>query len=439
MPINIAIDGPAGAGKSTISRTIAEKFGLIHLDTGALYRSIGYFFVEKGISTTESNAIVKSLNEISLEMKFIDKKQHMILNGVDITEKLRSPEVSMATSDVSSVKEVREFLLHFQQDLAKNNDIIIDGRDIGTVILPEANIKIFLTASPEERANRRLLELQEKGETDDYDKVLAEIIERDRQDSEREIAPLKQASDAYLFDTSANTLEKSTDLLLDYVQKEIDLIKINASKKQKSKAKLFFYGILKLFILGVFKICYNLKYEGKSNIPKDGGYVFACNHRTYIDPIIVALGGKIPCCFMAKEELFRKKAFALLIRTFGAFPVERGKGDMAVIDESVKRICNGNNLLIFPEGTRSKDGTVGKGKSGVALIASKVGSDVIPVAISFTGKLKFRSKIIVTYGVPIKASELKLNSPRDLKRLKGKIMDAITELVENNVDKVWKL
>ncbi len=435
MPINIAIDGPAGAGKSTISKAVAKKFGFIHLDTGALYRSIGYYFVEKNISTKDFEIVKNHLCEINVEIKYINNAQKMYLNSVDITDKIRTPKVSMAASDVSAIPAVREFLLDLQHKIAKNNDIIMDGRDIGTVILPDADVKIFLTASPEKRAERRYAELCEKGETIDYNNVLEEMIARDKQDSEREIAPLKQADDAVLVDTSELDIEQSLEIIFQNIaKKNTNPMKI----KQKSFIKIFFYTILRAIIVFIFKIKYNLKFVGKENLPKKGGYVFASNHRGYTDPVLVALGVKVPFCFMAKEELFENPLFSLLIRTFGAFPVERGKGDLTVIDTSISKICKGNNLLIFPEGTRSKDGTVGKGKSGVALIASKANVPVVPVAICFKGKLKFRSKLIVAYGKMIDKDELFLNdnSPKELKALKIKIMNSIVELVEENVNKL---
>lgn len=193
------------------------------------------------------------------------------------------------------------------------------------------------------------------------------------------------------------------------------------------------YTVLRAIITFIFKIIYNLSFEGKDNIPKAGGYIYASNHRSYYDPIFISLPVRKRFAYMAKEELFKNPVFSLLIRTFGAFPVVRGKGDTAVIDTSIKKLNKGKNLVIFPEGTRSYDGKVGKGKSGVALIAAQSGVDVVPVGIVFEGaKLKFRSKVVVKFGKPIKASELAISgtSSSELKALKAKIMGAIVELAE---------
>lgn len=195
------------------------------------------------------------------------------------------------------------------------------------------------------------------------------------------------------------------------------------------------WTIFRNIILVIIRLFYNITFEGKENCPKKGGYVYASNHRSYMDPVLITLGVNRPFAYMAKEELFHKNVFfTLLIKIFGAFPVTRGSGDLSVIDTSIDKLNKGKNLVIFPEGTRSYDGKVGKGKTGVALIASKAQKDVIPVGIIFSGpKLKFRSKILVKYGKPISSEELKISdeaSPKELKQLKLTIMSSITNLVE---------
>ena len=194
-----------------------------------------------------------------------------------------------------------------------------------------------------------------------------------------------------------------------------------------------FYTIFRRFITVIFRIIFNIKFEGTENLPDTGGIVYACNHRSNADPILVSLKIKKRCAYMAKEELFKNPVLGALIRFFGAFPVVRGKGEMDVIDESIKKLRSGKNLVIFPEGTRSKDGKVGRGKTGVALIAARSNADVIPVCVVYEGKLKFRKKIIIRYGKPISSNKLHISQnpvPRELKQLKLTVMDAITELVE---------
>lgn len=216
--INIAIDGPAGAGKSSVAKAVAAKLGFIYVDTGALYRSIGVNALRHGIKTDDADAVIALLPETKVELRYINGTQRVFLNGEDVSEAIRMPEASMAASNVSAIPAVRTFLLDLQRDMAKNNNVIMDGRDIGTVILPDAQYKFFLTASAEVRADRRFKELKEKGIDVDYNALLEEIIQRDYNDSHRETAPLRQADDAILIDSSNMTLEESINAIADRVK-----------------------------------------------------------------------------------------------------------------------------------------------------------------------------------------------------------------------------
>ena len=210
--ISIAIDGPSGAGKSTISRKAAEKFGFIYVDTGAIYRTIGLATKIRGVSLDDTAAVVALLPTLEIELKYNDAgEQHMYLDGNDVSRDIRLPEVSMLASKVSAIPAVREFLVDMQRGMAEKYDVIMDGRDIGTVILPNADLKIFLTADVRDRAHRRYEELRTKGMEKPFDEVLAEMEKRDEQDTQRAAAPLKAADDAVLLDTSGNTLEESID------------------------------------------------------------------------------------------------------------------------------------------------------------------------------------------------------------------------------------
>ena len=209
MNYAIAIDGPAGAGKSTIAKVLAKELELIYVDTGALYRSIGYYVTNQGIALEDTDAIVAALANLKVELRYVDGVQRVFVNNEDVSDYIRTPAISMAASAVSAIPAVREYLLATQRDIAAHNSVVMDGRDIGTVILPDAKVKIFLTASPESRATRRFAELQEKGDPATYDEVLADMVQRDYNDSHRATAPLKQAQDAVLVDTSGETLEQS--------------------------------------------------------------------------------------------------------------------------------------------------------------------------------------------------------------------------------------
>ena len=206
--ISIAIDGPAGAGKSTIAKRLAKELGFYYVDTGAIYRTVAYFMDLLGVSPKDTDGVSRYIDELTIEIEYDeDGVQHMIMNGMDVSDDIRTPDISQKASLVSAQPVVREMLLDMQRDVAKKHNVIMDGRDIGTVVLPRANVKIFLTASAEVRAQRRYAELQAKGTKDSFEKVLADIKLRDHQDSTRAIAPLKQAKDAVLLDTSQLDIE----------------------------------------------------------------------------------------------------------------------------------------------------------------------------------------------------------------------------------------
>ena len=448
MGINVALDGPSGAGKSTIAKKIAAKLGFVYVDTGALYRSIAYYVINNGGDVKNTEQVISMLPGVDVKLKYKRKAQCVILCGEDVSDKIRTPEISMGASAVSAIPEVREFLFDLQRSIAAENDIIMDGRDIGTVVLPNADVKIFLTASAEERANRRFKELQEKGDPSTYEEVLKDINQRDYNDTHREIAPLKKAEDAVEVDSTSMTLDETVDAIAAVIEEKtgarppekkerkplLDFTGYPPVKRGKklNPVKLFFYNLLRYIVIFLLKCWYDLKFEGVENVPKDGSNIFASNHRSMLDPVLVELQCRVPNSFMAKEELFEKNRFFVgLIKFWGAFPVARGKGDTDAIKLSVEKLESGRNLLIFPEGTRSLDGKVGRGKTGVALIAAVAQCPVIPVGINFEGKLKFRRKIVVRFGKPISPEQLKVTTPgpKELKLLKSTIMDAIIGLV----------
>jgi len=222
--ISVAIDGPAGAGKSTLAKSISGKLGYVYVDTGALYRTIGYYVFNKGIDPKNEADVAAVLPDIKVEMTYGDDGlQHMLLNGQDVTNEIRLPAISMYASDVSAHPPVRAFLLEMQRQLARTYNVVMDGRDIGTVVLPEAQVKIFLTATPEVRAKRRQLDLLQRGTDEPFEKILKEIQERDWNDSHRATAPLKQADDAVLLDTTELTFEESEAALLEIIREKTAL------------------------------------------------------------------------------------------------------------------------------------------------------------------------------------------------------------------------
>ena len=221
---SIAFDGPSGAGKSSLAKRVAAEFGFLYVDTGAIYRTVGLAAYRAGIDRKDENAVAALLPKLDIKMGYNDEgEQRMVLNGEDVSAQIRMPEISICASDVAALPSVRAFLLGLQRKTAEENNVIMDGRDIGTVVLPDADLKVFLTASAEARANRRLLELKAKGVNAEYDDVLRDIMYRDEQDSARASAPLKQAEDAILADTTELDFEESFRLLCDIVINKLSL------------------------------------------------------------------------------------------------------------------------------------------------------------------------------------------------------------------------
>ena len=221
---SIAIDGPAGAGKSTIAKALAKELGYHYVDTGAIYRTVAYFLDLLGISPKDVDGVERYIDELTIEIEYDEEgKQHMLMNGMDVSDEIRTQDISQKASLVSAHKIVRDMLLDMQRDVARKHNVIMDGRDIGTVVLPKATVKFFLTASAEVRAERRYKELIAKGQKAEYNQILKEIQQRDYQDSNRPIAPLKQAKDAYLVDSSAISIQEVLDKMKELAGEKIGL------------------------------------------------------------------------------------------------------------------------------------------------------------------------------------------------------------------------
>ncbi len=393
--IRIAIDGPGGAGKSTVAKAVAKRLGIIYVDTGALYRTIALHVLRCGISPSDSDAVCALLGTFTLELKFADGKQTVLLNGEDVGDKIRTSEISMAASDVSAIGGVRKYLLETQRSIARTNSVIMDGRDIGTVILPDAEVKIFLTASAEARAKRRHKELLEKGQEITYEQVYSEMMQRDKNDSTRDIAPCVQAKDATLLDNSELDLEGTVDAVLDIVS--------------KYKPKKTFYMKAHKILAPIIRFFQRIHATGLENIPEDGAVVFCSNHMAAKDPIMIAAVCPRQITFIGKKELFKVPILGWLIKKLGAVPLDRGGSDVAAIRTSVNVLKDGGALAIFPQGHRYPGENPAKTptKKGAALITYRAGCDVVPVCIKTKGfKYHLFGKIEVIFGCPIPYSDL---------------------------------
>ena len=394
--IRIAIDGPGGAGKSSLAKAVAKKLEIIYVDTGALYRTIGYYMLGKGIDPKDARSVANALPEFTLELTFVNGDQVILLNGEDVKDAIRTPEISMAASDVSAIKEVREYLLNTQRSIAKKNSVIMDGRDIGTVILPNAEIKIFLTASPEARAKRRYEELKAKGKEVPYEQVYTEMVERDKNDSTRDIAPCVPAEDAIMLDNSTMNAEQTLDAV----------VKIINDYKKKHKTS---YMKAHKILAPIIRFITGIKVHGLENIPKDGGFMLCSNHIGVRDVFLMGATCPRQIRFVAKKELFAIPIVRGVMTAWGAVKLDRSGSDIAAIKKSIELVENGEIISIFPQGHRFPGVDPGSTpiKSGAGLVAHRSGCDVIPVFIKTkNNKYGIFKRVELFYGKPIKNSEL---------------------------------
>ena len=422
--IRIAIDGPGGAGKSSLAKEVAKRLQIVYVDTGALYRTIGVYMLSSGIDPKDEEAVKPNLKDISLELKFIDGNQVILINGRIVGDEIRTPEASMAASAVSAHGSVREFLLMTQRSIAETNSVIMDGRDIGTVILPYAEVKIFLTASPEARARRRFEELKTKGIETTYEQVFSEMAERDKNDSTRAIAPCVPADDAIMLDNSELDVEGTIDAVIKI---------INGVKKKRAKKWNPFYATCRFLINIFIHLFVRVRAVGKENIPKDGSLVLCANHIGIKDVFLIGISYPRQLFFLSKKEWFSVPLMSSIMRAWGAIPLDRGGRDVGALKNAVAVAKEGKTIALFPQGHRMpginpKDTPV---KSGAALIAYHAHADVLPVCIKTKDvKYKFMRKIEVIYGKPIKYSELgfEKGSIGEFKDATAKIFDEVCKL-----------
>ena len=403
--INIAIDGPAGAGKSTIAKAVAKDLGIIYLDTGAMYRATAYLALQKGIDPKDEQKVSEMLEDLKMDIVYKDGDQRIIVNGIDATPYLREHYMSKAASDISALPCVRYKMVDLQRDFASKNDVVLDGRDIGTFVLPNANCKFFLTASPEERAQRRMKDLEEKGEKVDYQTLLSDIIQRDYNDSHREVAPLKQADDADFVDTTQMSVEDVVAHVKEVVHiktKNANSTEQNAEKTStiipssemdkktlariktyyKPEKRFTFYRFLRVMERPIQMLVWPTKVIGAENVKKVKGALFTCNHYSKMDSMIpYFVLFKKEAHALAKYELFTNPVAGWFLHKMGAIPVRRGEADIEAVKQVLRVLKDGKQLLIFPEGTRNKEGTqqMAEFKTGTARFAIKAKVPVVPM------------------------------------------------------------
>lgn len=413
--INIAIDGPAGAGKSTIAKAVAKSLQIIYLDTGAMYRATAYFALQNNIAVNDADAVSKMFENFNMDIVYEDGAQQILVNGINTTPYLREHYMSKAASDISALPVVRYKMVDLQREFAKTHDVVLDGRDIGTFVLPDANCKFFMTATPEERANRRYKELVEKGQTVDYDQLLKDIIQRDYNDSHREVAPLKQADDAILLDTTNMTIDEVIAAVKKVVeekvsgeQKKSEEVKSDGKDEKPGELKAFgkpsgeldektlkriktyykpeksfrLYRFLRVLLRPLQCILWPTKVINKENAFKIDGGLYLCNHYSTFDSLIpIFTMFKKEAHILAKYELFFNPLAGGILHKMGAIPVRRGEADTEAVKAVLRVLKDDKKLLMYPEGTRNKEGTqdMAELKTGAARFAIKTKKPIVPM------------------------------------------------------------
>lgn len=429
MAFIVALDGPAGSGKGTVTKLLAKKMKLTNIDTGAMYRCVTLDMINKNIKVNELDKIKELLKNIDIKLDDTNENQLIFLNGEDVSDKIRGKQVNELVSPVSTIAIVREKMTELQRKMGRKEDIIMEGRDIGTTVFPNADVKIYLDASVEERAKRRLKQNEEKGIKMSYEEVVENIKFRDKTDSTREIAPLKKAEDAIVIDSSNMSINQVVSEIEKIIKKKRKAI--NVEKKafiQRKDSKLKFIE-RKFFLKTVhilYKIFFRIECVGEKIIPEDdNSYIVCANHLNYFDAIAVITSSNRFVRFMCKSSMFKAGLFSHILKIGDAIPVNREKQDIETMKRALKALKNKEVLGIFPEGTRKGMEKNLDAKNGAAFLALRTGTKVVPVGIQ--GSFKPFTKVYLNYGKPL-----------DFSKYYGKekdkdILNEVTNEIMNNI------
>lgn len=359
----VAIDGPAGSGKSSVAKVVASKLGLTYVDTGATYRLVALEALRKGVPLNDGRRLAAIARETMPRCRIVDGAT-LSFDGTPVGNEIRTPEVSEATSVTSAYPEVREVLVDFQRRLVPPTGAVVEGRDIGSVVWPNADVKVYLDARPAIRAARRAADQSPASSMD------VEVHERDLRDATRPVGAMQPASGAIRIDTSEMTPEQVADRVLDLLD----------SSTRPNRADRF-YASVRAVLYGLLRIVFRMEITGLENIPRVGAAILAPNHRSLLDIPVAGMPTKRKVWFMAKDELFRSKISAAVLGRLGGFPVRRGKPDRAPLVRALQLLNDGEIVGIFPEGTRRPGARFERLEEGFAYVALKSGAPIIPVAI----------------------------------------------------------
>lgn len=436
----ITIDGPSGTGKTTVAKQVANALGFTYFDTGAMYRAVTWFILKHNIKPSDEQAIKELLDEFVFRIEDKNNAKRYFVNDHDVTEDIRSSKITGAVSEIASMPLIREKLWKVQRDFAKKESAVFEGRDLGSVVFPDAEVKIFLTADPKVRARRRLEEVRrtrpyEAGEYDEQ-KMIQDIERRDHLDSTRELAPLVCPDGAYQIDTSTLSLVEVVEKILKIKEKVIK--KMACGWLYCKEMKPFYRFILCLAWL-TYKVLYRHKIYGLEHYHSGAG-ILASNHVSYLDPPIVAISWPEEVHFLAKESLFKPFLFGRLIRALNSHPVSGEVGDISVFKTLIQLLKEGKKIILFPEGGRSETGELQEIKPGIALLVSKGNAAVIPTYIHGAYEIwsihrkspKFLGKTACVFGKPILWETF---SHLDRKEAQAQMTSALADSIQKL--KIW--
>ncbi len=419
----ITVDGPVATGKSTVAKRVAEKLGFIHFDTGAMYRCLTAYLLNNKIDYNDPIALAKALNDFTFEITLIKGQKHYFVEKEDVTNLIRSDAVNKEVSHVAAIKTVREKLVSWQRAWGnKGKSSVFEGRDLGSIVFPKADLKIYLSGSDEVRSKRRYNEMITKfpDQTFTLDQVLVDLKERDRLDMTRTVSPLVKARDAVEIDTSNLTVEQVAD----------QIVKL-AEKRQKKIH--FLYRATCGIVFFLLRLFYRLEVVGTENIPS-GPCLIASNHSSYLDPPIVASSCPLEMHLLARASLFRFPIFGPFIRSVNAHPVDTSGEDVQALRVVLNLLKEGDKVLIFPEGGRSFTKEWMPFKHGLAMLSLHSGHPILPVVIEGAHEIWPKEKSLPKIRGRLKVTYLPLIYPDEFKSLpKKEAQKALTERLFNTM------
>jgi cytidylate kinase len=430
----ITIDGPAGAGKSTAARLLAERLGYTLVPTGAMYRALALSLIRAGIPARDGEELRAHLAPRAV----VVRAGRVYLDGEDVSDAIRSREVAQATSSITTLASVREKVTPLQREMAKAGGAVLEGRDTGTIVCPDAEVKFFVTASIDARARRRQAELAATGTPAPLDAIRAELRARDTQDETRELAPLRKAADAIEVDTSDLTVEQVVERLLATIERRGGTGQVTVGTPVNR-----LYAVLKVPAVAIARTMFRLESRGRENVPATGAVLLAANHSSVLDPPLIGSATDRQLSFLAKAELFDLPLFGGLIRRVNARPIRREGADPSALRTAMRVLEDGGALLIFPEGTRGDEGIIRSAKAGAGMLAVLSGAAVVPVFIKGSGrawprgrKLPRPAKVTVTFGTALRfEAEGGADRKRQYEIASREMMEAITRLKDGSTDR----